>query len=446
MDNKKIKISIFYFSSSGNTYKFLKFTEKIIRNTFDEIYKNRIDTNYEKNFKNKTINNIIIDDNNKNNINLSKNNKKKNIFINPEFSYFNIEDLEFVKYTYNYHKKINSHKISNYINKSILSKNKNLDNFYKKIHNILENTDIIILAFPVFFYQAPKILYIFLELINSLPHLKTFNKTSSHEKSIFNSIPLILLSTNGGEPGNSFYKIYKKFRLENIIYSYSMHFEDNHPSLRQKFNPLISKGYPPKRNLLLFRKEIKNLFINIFTFYSNHYNLFKIEEKGNINLKLIDFLYSNKLIKKPVFLPYLLFLELINLFHTKKILFNFINSKKVNVNKCINCELCVKNCPTGSLFFDGINRFEQSFYDKSENNENKIGFYYKNNIKEDKNKNINKSNKNSLKPIGGKIQFDINRCIGCYRCVNICPINAINTHISKWGIKYKRYIKFITKQ
>lgn len=370
-----MKISAFYFSSTGNTLKLLYFTEKL-------------------------INHISLIDKNLKGNNLSLNHFTTKQSVKIDIKYINIEKFKFIKNIPNFHK-LNSqfYYIKNELGKGNGTEilNEEVDN----IENILISSDIIILAFPVFFYQAPKIIYAFFDYIK-------YVKNGSLYK-IFLSKPLILLSTNGGEPANSFYKLFIKYKLNNIVFVNSVHFEDNHPSLRQRFNPLISKGFPTKRILLKYKKKFYQNFIPFLKFYADKKEILKDED-------LILQLKKKKLLKKPFFNPLLFILEGINIFYSNFLLFKFINKKNVNVKKCTDCKICINNCPTDALKFSIVDNFNNS----------------------------NKSDKN-YKNIGKNINFNIKKCIGCYRCINICSFNAINTHISRYGIKYIRYINLIKK-
>jgi len=249
---------------------------------------------------------------------------------------------------------------------------KNNDTVFEIFENIIR-TGFFILSFPVFFYQTPKIIYAFLKLFNI--YLSFNNKEVK--------IDLFLLTTNGGLPGNIKTYIEKEFKFLNVCYSSSLHFEDNHPGLRLKFNPFISKGYPKRID---FYKFLNNFLVNFEKYFYIKNNI-SVYEKNQSNKKK-----NNKL---NIIFPYINFMRKL---YSSKFIFLFLFKKRLNKNNCILCKVCEKDCPT------------------------KI-------IKIDDEKNL---------------MIDYNFCIGCYRCTNICPFNAINGIISKYGIKYKRFIKKVS--
>ncbi len=88
---------------------------------------------------------------------------------------------------------------------------------------------------------------------------------------------------------------------------------------------------------------------------------------------------------KPAFRP--LITHLVSYFYNKKVLRSLFVTK-VNEKSCNRCGTCVKGCPTGRMSFD---RFPS--------------------------------------PKG--------TCIGCYRCINLCPKNAIEGWFTEGNSRYK---------
>ncbi|MGE5370693.1 MAG: EFR1 family ferrodoxin [Solirubrobacterales bacterium] len=81
------------------------------------------------------------------------------------------------------------------------------------------------------------------------------------------------------------------------------------------------------------------------------------------------------------------FRHIISWFYNDFILEHFFTTK-VNLDRCTNCGLCVKRCPTGRMHYD---RFPN--------------------------------------PKG--------KCVGCYQCINRCPENAVEGWLTKGKIRYK---------
>ncbi len=162
--------------------------------------------------------------------------------------------------------------------------------------------DMLVIAFPVHAFKAPKMVE---DFVKSLP-LTTTNK------------PVLLLASCGGMPGSSFsflrkILLKKGYHVASIFY-YSM---PNNVSF------MFSKDLIPeeeiKQKIYLAKEKIENDFNK----------LYKGEEeiiKSNIFVKAfsnIVFYFLKKSLKK--------------------------NKWVVDMNKCTLCEICSKNCPTQNI-------------------------------------------------------------------------------------------------
>ncbi|MCX8058720.1 MAG: 4Fe-4S binding protein [Spirochaetes bacterium] len=288
----------------------------------------------------------------------------------------------------------------------------------------ISKSKLLILSFPVYFYQPPKLILALLKLIEK--YLIYFQQ----------KIDLIILTTDGGLPSNIAYYIKKNYKAFNVIFFESLHFEDSHPALRLKFNPLISKGYPSKKSF----RRVRDKFIYFLTNY--------LIEKLPENSKDLSFISNFDLDKKNIkfsqnnpinrffknlinFLTYPYIILMQSIFNNKNIFIKMFK-KYIISELCTLCFNCLNLCPTNAIIIKYFHKNNQI-----KNNQNNSY------IIEDEGERIKINNLkiNKVKMIEKNLILNSDYCIACYRCINICPTNAINGKITKYGLKYKRFIK-----
>lgn len=234
-----------------------------------------------------------------------------------------------------------------------------------RVHTI-ENTerfpqpdeyDILGIATPVFAFREPIIVKQFLKRLPQ-PTIPT---------------PAFLFISYGGIIGNMVPIFLTRLRKKNFlpVWKGGVRSEDNYPVMRRKWTmPFIHEGHPTEDD---YQKVIHTIAKRIHS---------AIRESRSSHL---------------IYNPLALLLDLGGAIYQK--LTPYFIRHKINRDKCTQCAICVKYCPTHALTYD---------------------------------------NKNYPQPIKG-------RCIGCYRCVNICPEKAFHTTLSKRGLVYNKRINKIMK-